>query len=151
VLSAVQEFTEMTIRRASVRVLVTTLCFLTGALGQRRSPQAAIGPSAREAIQTHVAATMKQYDIPALSLSVQFRGASWTEGYGLSDVENAIQAKANSVYRLASVSKVFTATAVMQLVERGRIELDAPIQRYVHEYPEKDTVVTIRQLLNHTS
>jgi serine beta-lactamase-like protein LACTB len=94
---------------------------------------------------------MGKYQIPAMSLSVQLRGAKWAEAYGDTDVENATPAKLNSVYRLASVSKVLTATAVMQLVERGKIELDAPIQRYVPEYPEKKYVVTVRQLLNHTS
>jgi CubicO group peptidase (beta-lactamase class C family) len=94
---------------------------------------------------------MDQHNIPAVSLMVQLGDVRWTEAFGYTDVENAVRAKVNSVYRLASVSKVFTATAVMQLVERGKIELDAPIQRYVREYPEKAHVVTVRQLLNHTS
>ena len=60
-------------------------------------------------------------------------------------------ATAASVYRLASVAKPITATAVLQLAERGRLDLDAPIQRYVPDFPEKPWPITARHLLAHQS
>jgi serine beta-lactamase-like protein LACTB, mitochondrial len=139
-------------RSPSVRIPLTALCLLaTAAVAQQQTRRSAIDSTVVAAVRKHVVDTMDQYNIPAVSIIVQLADARWAEAYGDTDVENAVRATGNSVYRLASVSKVFTATAVMQLVERGRIELDAPIQRYVKEYPEKAHVVTVRQLLTHTS
>ncbi len=72
-------------------------------------------------------------------------------GFGESDIENKVRATPETVYRLASISKVITATAVMQLVEQGKIDLDADIRTYVPEFPDKGKVVTVRHLLTHTS
>jgi CubicO group peptidase (beta-lactamase class C family) len=75
----------------------------------------------------------------------------WSAGYGLADIENDVPATPASVYRLASVAKPITATAVLQLAERGRLDLDAPIQRYVPDFPEKPWPITARHLLAHQS
>lgn len=75
----------------------------------------------------------------------------WSKGYGKADLENEAPAKSNTVYRLASVSKPITAVAVMQLVEKGKIDLDAPIQKYIPSFPKKKYTITTRQLLGHLS
>jgi len=67
-------------------------------------------------------------------------------GFGLADVENEVPARPTTVYRIASISKPITAVAAMQLAERGAIDLDAPVQRYVPGFPEKAWPVTPRQL-----
>ncbi|HEX7878772.1 MAG TPA: serine hydrolase domain-containing protein [Candidatus Eisenbacteria bacterium] len=76
-------------------------------------------------------------------------------GYGLADVEaHRAVAVDSTIWRVGSISKVFTATAVMQLVDRGLVELDAPIDRYVHKVSIPATFpdpVTVRQLLDHTA
>ena len=72
------------------------------------------------------------------------------EGYGERDREKHLAADANTVYRIASITKQFTAAAVMHLVERGRVKLEAPITTYLPHYPQWSSV-TVRQLLNHTS
>lgn len=87
--------------------------------------------------------------IPGLSVAIYDGKAVWAKGYGLADVENDVPATADTMYRLASVSKPITAVAAMQLVEEGRIDLDAPIQTYVSEFPSKPWPVTSRQLLAH--
>jgi len=103
-------------------------------------------------IDQAVKAFMSRLNVPGLSVGVvsddQLR---WQQGYGLSDVENSVPVKAGTVYRLASASKPITATAVMQLVERGKIDLDAPVQKYIPAFPKKAYPVTVRDLLNHTS
>jgi CubicO group peptidase (beta-lactamase class C family) len=77
---------------------------------------------------------------------------AWSAGDGLADVENGVAATADTVYRIASISKTMTATAVMQLVERGRVSLDDPIQKYVPSFPDKGGLtITLREILTHTS
>ena len=76
----------------------------------------------------------------------------WSGGAGFADRENAVPATGAMVHRIASISKAMTATAVMQLVEAGTIDLDATVQTYVPEYPETDRgPIRIRHLLTHTS
>ena len=103
-------------------------------------------------IDTAVTALMSSKHIPGLSIAVvsdnQLR---WQSGYGIADLENSVAAKATTVYRTASVAKPITAVAVMQLVERGKIDLDVPIQKYVPTFPAKPWPITTRQLLGHLS
>ena len=73
----------------------------------------------------------------------------WVKGYGYADLENKSPAKAESAYRLASVTKPMTALAVLQLVEKGKIDLDAEVQSYVPYFPKKQWPVTVRQVLGH--
>ncbi len=89
---------------------------------------------------------------PGLSAAVAVDGAIlWTGASGLADVENQVPATAESVYRIASISKPIAATAILQLVEQGQIGLDDPIQTWFPAYPEKERPVSIRHLLTHTS
>ena len=73
----------------------------------------------------------------------------WVKGYGYADLENKSPAKAESAYRLASVTKPMTAVAILQLVEKGKINLDAEVQTYVPYFPKKQWPVTVRQVLGH--
>jgi CubicO group peptidase (beta-lactamase class C family) len=79
------------------------------------------------------------------------RGFAWTKGYGLADVENTVPASPDTVYRFASVSKVITAVAALELAESGKLDLDAPIQRYVPTFPQKPWPITATHLLTHSS
>jgi len=73
----------------------------------------------------------------------------WAKGYGFADLENQVPTTEKSAYRLASVTKPMTATAIMQLVEKGKIDLDAEVQIYVPYFPRKPWPITVRQLLGH--
>lgn len=76
----------------------------------------------------------------------------WQNGFGYLDVEKKIKADSNMVHRLASITKPMTATSILQLVEKGILDLDVPIQKYLPDYPvKKEGDITIRMLLNHTS
>lgn len=119
-------------------------------------------PAAKiEKIEAAITAWMTQNKAPALSVAIvadnQIR---WSKGYGLADVENSVSAKADTAYRLASIAKSITAVAVMQLVERGKLDLNASINKYCAAYPEKQPLkdapdkhfsITVRQLLVHQS
>ncbi len=73
----------------------------------------------------------------------------WTRAWGKSDVENDVAATPRTMFRLASISKPFTATAAMRLVEMGKLKLDVPVQKYLPQFPKKRWPVTLRELLCH--
>lgn len=103
-------------------------------------------------IEAAIAAEMSRQNIPGLSVAVVTdNGLRWSNGYGFADLENFVPAKAGTVYRLASISKAVTAVAVMQLAERGKLDLDAPVQKYCPAYPVKQWPVTSRHILAHLS
>lgn len=87
-----------------------------------------------------------------LSLFVRKGGKTWiSRGYGESDLENHVPASPETVYAIASISKQFTAAAVLQLAEAGRLTFDDELTMYLPDYPVRGNRVTVRQLLNHTS
>ncbi|HXY40565.1 MAG TPA: serine hydrolase domain-containing protein [Vicinamibacteria bacterium] len=103
-----------------------------------------------EAIAAAVAEDISRLGIPGLSIALAEGGElRFAAGYGFADVENQVEATADTVYRYASVSKPITATAALQLAERGRLDLDAPVWRYCAAYPPKPWPVSSRQLLCH--
>lgn len=76
----------------------------------------------------------------------------WLSTAGFLNKKNQSKPSKNSQFRIASISKTMTAVAILQLFEKGMIDLDEPIQKYVPEFPIKQKgPITIRQILNHTS
>lgn len=74
------------------------------------------------------------------------------KGYGISDLENGIEASGSGVYRIGSITKMFTAAGIMLLLEDGSVSLEDPLSKYIPEYPKPTgDKVTIKHLLNHTS
>jgi D-alanyl-D-alanine carboxypeptidase len=97
-------------------------------------------------------ATLASELAPGITLAVVHGGDTLViRGYGLADVENQVPVTDQSVFRIGSVTKQFTAAAVMKQVEQGRIRLDATVADYLPDYPAPGRAVTIHQLLNHTS
>ena len=91
-------------------------------------------------------------DIPSVATGISNDGKLiWFGARGFADIENNVPATEKSVYRIASVSKVITAVAIMQLVEQGKIKLDEDIRKYIPYYPAKRWKFTVRQLLSHTA
>jgi CubicO group peptidase (beta-lactamase class C family) len=73
------------------------------------------------------------------------------KGYGKADLELDVPTPPRAVYEIASLTKQFTAAAILQLAERGKVSLDAPVTRYLPSYPTQGHTVTVRRLLDHTS
>jgi D-alanyl-D-alanine carboxypeptidase len=113
----------------------------------------AMTASARaDKVDRFIEAEMKRRHIPGLALAVVRDGRPVkVKGYGLADIENDVRVTPDSVFELASVGKPFTATAIMMMVEEGRLRLDDPIGRYLPDPPEAWKEVTVRHLLTHTS
>jgi CubicO group peptidase (beta-lactamase class C family) len=89
--------------------------------------------------------------VPGMSAAiVKDHKVLWTNGFGYADLENKIKATENTPYRLGSVTKIFTATILMRLVEAGKLDLDDPLADYgVHI--KSPGIITLRHILNHTS
>ena len=104
----------------------------------------------RVQMETSVARFMASSSIPGISIAVVEDGEHiWSEGFGMADLENFVPATPQTLYRLASISKSLTATTVMQLWERGELDLDVPVQKYCPAFPQKPWPITTRQLLGH--
>jgi CubicO group peptidase (beta-lactamase class C family) len=73
------------------------------------------------------------------------------KAYGLANIEWDVPLSPDAVFRIASLTKQFTATAIMMLAERGRLSIDAPIETWLPDWPARGRDVTVRRLLNHTS
>ena len=94
-------------------------------------------------------------DLNAISMVlVDDQKIVWAKGFGYEDPEKLIEADAYTVYRVGSVSKLFTDMAIMQRVEKGEISLDAPIQTYLPDFKPNNPFnksITLRQLMSHRS
>ncbi|MEO1981237.1 MAG: serine hydrolase domain-containing protein, partial [Fuerstiella sp.] len=98
---------------------------------------------------------VEQKQLPAFSVSlVDNDRVVWSDGFGFQDAEKKTPATADTVYRVGSVSKLFTDIAVMQLVENGQLDLDAPIESYLPDFQPTnpfDIPLTLRQMMTHRS
>jgi CubicO group peptidase (beta-lactamase class C family) len=91
-------------------------------------------------------------NLPGLSVAVGVGGdIVWAEGFGFADLENRVQVTPDHRFRIGTASKVLTSAAVGLLLEQGRLKLDAEIQTYVPEFPEKQWPVTLRHLMGHVA
>lgn len=132
---------------------------VTGGLPTRSSAQVldlarapAWGPyqAAVDSSRHLVAARMEEVGIPGLSIAVAVEGkVVWSEGFGFADLENRVAVTPATKFRIASISKALTASAVGKLVQEGRLDLDATVQRYVPSFPEKRWPVTVREVGGH--
>ncbi|HEY3267321.1 MAG TPA: serine hydrolase domain-containing protein [Armatimonadota bacterium] len=113
---------------------------------------AAVAVAARaDRVDSLVRAAMASGHVPGLSLAITRRGkVVKTAGYGYANLELRVRATPNTVYSLHSVSKQFTAAAAMILVERGMLNLDESVTRYLSGLPDAWKPITIRNLLTHT-
>lgn len=113
---------------------------------------AASGQNIRK-LEDYIQREMRDHELPAVSIClVEGDQIVWSKGFGFADPEKKIPATADTVHRIGSVSKLFTDLAVMQMVERGELDLDVPVQRYVPEFHPKNPFgkpITLRHLMSH--
>ncbi len=106
----------------------------------------------RQALEKYQVFVEKQKEvdsIPGISVAIMKGKFVWAKGFGYCDLEHRTPATAHTAYRLASVTKPMTAVAVLQLYEKGKVDLDAEVQKYVPYFPRKRWPVTVRLLLGH--
>ncbi|MEU7833726.1 serine hydrolase domain-containing protein [Nonomuraea sp. NPDC049129] len=109
----------------------------------------------QEKLTEFVAATAKEFGIPGVAVGVLTGGQELVASHGVTSLENPLPVDDKTLFPLASVTKSFTATALMRLVAEGKVELDAPVRRYVPELRLADEAaaaqITVLNLLNHTA
>jgi serine beta-lactamase-like protein LACTB len=128
-----------------MRLLLAFLLALTCGTGAQE-----VTPALRLEIEDAVRLEMIRQNIPGLSLAVADDGLPrGTFAFGMADIENQVLVKPSTVFRMASISKPVTAVTALQLWEAGKLDLDAPVHRYLPSFPQKAWRVTPRQLLGH--
>ncbi len=131
-------------------VLALLLSLLTASTNVASAQDAKLSSEKRAQLESAISKFMSANSVPGLSAAVVENGEYvWSEGFGMADLENFVPATSRTLYRLGSVSKPLTVTAAMQLWERGKLDLDAPVQKYCAAFPQKEWPITTRELLGH--
>jgi len=106
-------------------------------------------------LQSFVEDLVKKHRIPAVSLAIWHNNQLHQAAAGILNIETGTAAMPESIFQIGSITKVFTASLVMQLVDEGRVELDRPVKHYLQDFqiadPNATKTITVRQLLNHTN
>jgi CubicO group peptidase (beta-lactamase class C family) len=133
--------------RARLLVLVLLLAGCAAA-----SPPASPPPQGPEAARRAVREMLERGAVPGASVAVARDGEIvWTEGLGLADVEQNVAATAETKFGIGSITKSLTTALAARLVDRGLLDLDAPIERYVPEFPHKGQGISVRLVAAHLS
>jgi dipeptidyl aminopeptidase/acylaminoacyl peptidase/CubicO group peptidase (beta-lactamase class C family) len=168
-------FTLLRRQRREVRLVrypgASHLFILNGRLSHRRDYQRRlvewvtehVPPAPRRRTSTagegelneRLAALAERFGVPGVAAGVLLDGREEYAFHGVTSVENPLPVDATTLFQIGSTTKTFTATALMRLVEQGRVDLAAPVRRYVPELRLRDedaaARVTVLQLLNHTA
>ena len=106
-----------------------------------------------DALVSLTEAKMKEFGVPGVALGVIDGNTTTLRGLGITNVEDSIPVNAHTVFPIASISKTFAATAMMRLVEQGKVDLRAPVRTYLPTFRVRDSVVsrdvTVWHLLTH--
>ena len=139
-------------------LLIIASCLLIG--GSSRASYAvdnapetkSLAPAKAEAVDAAVRAEMKKQKLVGVAVGVIEDGRIvYLKGYGTADIEKRTPVTAETVFNWASNSKPLAAVLAMQLVEQGKLDLDADVRKYVPEFPDKNVKITCRHLLTHQS
>ncbi|MEZ5557982.1 MAG: serine hydrolase domain-containing protein [Pseudomonadales bacterium] len=106
-------------------------------------------------LEKHLKAGIRRYNVPGASIAIYRNGRVHSAAAGVLNVDTGVTATTDSVFQIGSISKVFTATLILQLADAGLVDIDAPLADYLPGFRVADPVVsrtvTLRQLLSHTS
>ena len=139
--------------------LAAVTCLLAGApvpaIAQQGAPYAIAGSGTRDSaliqrVRTFLVDSMTKAGVPGVSITVMRNGQTiWSEGLGWADVEQRVPVTALTRFRVGSVSKPLTSVAVGLLVDAHKLDLDAPVQRYVPSFPRKRWPISTRLVAGH--
>jgi len=145
-------------QRRLLAVLLVFACSLATAskIGAQAAPATAVAqdkPASYASAREHARSIAKEWlarGIPGFNVAVAINGKIiYSEAFGYADLEQRVPAWQITKFRIGSVSKPLTSAALMRLVEQGKIDLDAPIQKYVPTFPDKGALITPRMLAGH--
>ena len=131
-------------------LVVCLLALLLACAPVISSQQKSLSTEKRAEIEKAVSSFMSANSVPGIGVAVVLEGEpAWSAGFGMADLENSAPATSSTLFRLGSISKPISAVAVLQLWERGKLDLDAPAQKYCPAFPQKEWPITSRELLGH--
>jgi D-alanyl-D-alanine carboxypeptidase len=134
-------------RRLVLTLSLSILSPHSTVLAQRPSPgtlSARIDSAARDWVARKL--------VPSVSIGVWEGGKTvYSKAFGMANLELGVPARPETVYEIGSITKQFTAAAIMGLAEEGKLSLDDPMSRFFPDWPEAGRTATVKQLLNHTS
>jgi CubicO group peptidase (beta-lactamase class C family) len=104
-------------------------------------------------IAKKIVSEMKRLDVPGVAVGIWHKGRDHTAGFGITSVEHPLPVTPDTLFQTGSISKTFTGTLLMMLAERGKVDLDAPVRKYIKDFKLQDEEVakkvTVRHLLTH--
>jgi CubicO group peptidase (beta-lactamase class C family) len=102
----------------------------------------------------YIVGRMQEYHVPGVAAAVLRDGQEYTAGFGITNVEAPVPVDANTLFQIGSITKTFTATVALRLMEAGKLDLDAPIRKYLPDLKLRDEAAaagaTLRHLFSHT-
>src|SRR5256884_3930946 len=129
-----------------LRLLLPILASAAAVSAQQKT----LSQEKRLEIEKAVSTFMSANSVPGMGAAVVLDGEPvWSAGFGMADLEDSAPATSSTLFRLGSLSKPITATALLQLWEHGKLDLDAPVQKYCPAFPQKEWPITSRELLGH--
>jgi len=147
---------EMISRRTLLRATAGSVAAVTaGTTWGVPAAGAGPAPSALRELEDKIRDGMATYGIPGVAVGLLHRGSEYVRGFGVTNIDDPAPVDGDTVFRVASTTKTFTGTAVMRLVERGRLDLDRTVRSYLPDFRTADAAasarVTVRQALNHSA
>jgi len=104
-------------------------------------------------IAQKIVSEMKRLHVPGVAIGIWHKGKEYAEGFGVTNVEHPLPVTPDTLFQTGSISKTYTGTLLMQLVEQGKVDLDAPVRKYLRDFKLRDkevtSKVTLRHLLTH--
>jgi CubicO group peptidase (beta-lactamase class C family)/D-alanyl-D-alanine dipeptidase len=149
------KFGESTMHRLALGSMTLLVIALSLSLAQPTLGPTKDYSTAIAALDAYIAREVKNKGFPSLAIAlVDDQSIVWSKGFGHADPKGAFPATADTVYRVGSVSKLFTDIGIMQLVEKGVLDLDAPVTKYVSDFQPRNPFnkpITVRMLMAHRS
>ena len=143
-------------RRTLMRATAGSVAAVAAGTTMSRPAAAAVrAPAAVRELEEKIRAGMAKHGIPGVAVGLLHRGTAYVRGFGVTNVDEPAPVDGDTLFRIASTTKPFTGTAIMRLVERGRLDLDRTVRSYLPDFRTADAAasnrVTVRQVLNHSA
>src|SRR5215211_5758573 len=100
-------------------------------------------------IAKKIVSEMKRLQVPGVAIGIWHEGKEYAEGFGITSVEHPLPVTADTLFQTGSISKTFTSTMIMKLVEDGKVNLDAPVKTYIKDFKVQDKEVTENVTVRH--
>lgn len=141
----------MTVKTRALRTVALCFGFLavvSSAPVLQHTPHARAIQESRRVVE----ALVQNGQTPGVAVAVALDGAIvWSEGFGFANLEHRVRVSDETRFGIGSISKTLAMAAAVRLMQRGELDLDAPVERYLADFPHKNRGITVRRLAAHQS